>query len=517
MSEYRIEFRSYNVGTDGMLGATGTGAAHNFLALVEVLADGTTRRIAELHGESINPKTGRPIPFDATGRGRLEMRRYNHESDYYPDSKNHPRFALFRGSEKEARERFAWAEKEGQWINQQNFRYDWRRRNSNSVVNTVARAAGFNVTGQPIDPDNGEQLPAPGRELDLRDEAGRPRDPDEIIWMERINGYGVKEKSRTAQPRERQSPSRQPPASIVPKKGQAPAPTETTAASYRLGFENARKFAEEHRFDPRAEPALSGEQNKIISAWVERVLAPAISYADLPRGLAGDVLDHAARLTPHAAGLVLQKGLNRLAGTAGFGAAPPAFADGAAKRVTEDGWIGPETLAGARNHAAESGIGKVREAVALAAFERGLDGLAKGVDGSDEVPAVFHRSIGRLSRAAGGAARSGGFAAPRPSWASVSKPRHEDVATLQDALNDANRIFGFADQPLIVDGDLGPKTGAALVAAARAAGPERLADHLGKRLGIGEPDLMDNPARGFDDALDDDEEERDGEAHGAFA
>jgi hypothetical protein len=46
VSEFRIEFRSYNVGADHGLGATGTGAAHNFLALVEVLPGGSTHRRA---------------------------------------------------------------------------------------------------------------------------------------------------------------------------------------------------------------------------------------------------------------------------------------------------------------------------------------------------------------------------------------------------------------------------------------------------------------------------------------
>jgi len=221
------------------------------------------------------------------------------------------------------------------------------------------------------------------------------------------------------------------------------------------------------------------------------VLAPAISHAQLPKGLADDVLDHAARLTPHAASLVLQQGLNRLAGPAESGKTPPAFADGTPKRVAEDGWICAETLTATQKHAAALGLDRVREAVTLASFQHGLDALAKGDIGADEAPAVFRRGVGRLYRNPDEAAPAG-FAAPRPTWASVSRPRHEEVAALQLSLNDANRVFGFADRPLKVDGELGPKTGAALAAAARAAGPERLADHLGKRLGIGEPDLMDN-------------------------
>src|SRR5688572_2597070 len=105
---------------------------------------------------------------------------------------------------------------------------------------------------------------------------------------------------------------------------------------------------------------------------------------------------------------------------------------------------------------------------------------------------VFQSSVGRLYRNADDGAGT------RPTWASVSAPRHEEVATLQDALNEANRIFGFGDRRLKIDGDLGPKTSAALAAAARAAGPERLTDHVAKRFGIGEPGLMDNPARGLD-------------------
>lgn len=81
-----------------------------------------------------------------------------------------------------------------------------------------------------------------------------------------------------------------------------------------------------------------------------------------------------------------------------------------------------------------------------------------------------------------------------------------EVAALQESRNDANRVFEFAGEPLAVDGDLGPKTGAALVDAARAAGPERLADHVGRRLGIGERDLLHDPARGFARALDEEDD-----------
>ena len=505
MSTYRIEFRTYNVGADGALGPLGTGFAHNFLVLVEVLPNGDTRRIAELHGESRDPKTKALIGFDLSGRGQLEVKRYNDESHYYRDSENHPKFALFTGSEKEASERFAWAQREGNWITAQKFQYRLRTQNSNSATRTMARATGFDVTSQPMDRETGSEVPAPGRDLDLRDAAGRPRDPDEIIWMERINGYGIKEKDRRTAPPQREFPSYEAPGRALPRRGAAPA--GGTPASYSLGFENARRFADEHRFDPRAEPALSVEQNRIISTWVERVLAPAVAHAQLPKALGGDVLDQAARATPHEAGLALQQGLNRLAGAPEFGRTPPAFADGAAKRVTEDGWIGPETLAATEKHAAERGLGKVREAVALAAFQRGLDGLAKGNVGADEAPAVFRRSVGRLYGDPD-ARPEGGFALPRPTWASASTPRHKAVAALQESINDANRVFAFADEPLEVDGDLGPKTSAGLVSAARAAGSERLTDHLGKRLGIGEPGLIGNRARGFDYALENDEQER---------
>lgn len=220
-----------------------------------------------------------------------------------------------------------------------------------------------------------------------------------------------------------------------------------------------------------------------------------MAHERLPGGLAGDVLDHAARTTPREAALALQEGLNRLAGAAGFGKTAPAFADGSAKRVAEDGWIGPETLAATEKHAAESGLGRVHEGVALAAFRRGLDALAGGATDSGEAPALFRRSIGRLYRDPDTAAAPPGM-----------RPRHGEVAALQEAINDANRIFAFSDAPLAVDGDLGPKTGAALAAAARAAGSERLADHLGRRLGIGERDLLHDPARGLARALEDDDD-----------
>ena len=318
MSEFRIEFRSYNVGSGQRLGPVGAGFAHNFLVLVEVLPSGETRRVAELHGESVDPKTKDVLSFDAWGRGQLRVNRYDdHETDYYRGSHDNPKFVLFRGSEKEVKERFAWAEQEGRWIDDQNFRYDWKGLNSNSAANTIARAAGFNVTGQPIDRRTGGHLPAPSREVDLRDAAGRPRDPDEIIWMERINGYGHEDQQPAAPKRE--APPYDGPE--LPRRGAAPG--TITPVSYSLGFENARRFADEHRFDPRAEPALSWEQNRIISAWVERVLAPAVAYAQLPKGLAGDVLDHAAATTAHDAGLVLQQALNRFAGAAAFGARRP--------------------------------------------------------------------------------------------------------------------------------------------------------------------------------------------------
>lgn len=179
MSEFRLEFRNYNVGADKMLGPVGSGFAHNFLVLVEVRPDGTARRIAELHGE------------DDKGQLKVNVFDEKKRSQYYRDSENHPKFVLFRGSEQEARERFAWARKEGEWINDQNFRYRITGLNSNSAANTMARAAGFNVTSQPEDrTGRAPSLPAPSREIDLRDSAGRPRDADEIIWMERINGYG---------------------------------------------------------------------------------------------------------------------------------------------------------------------------------------------------------------------------------------------------------------------------------------------------------------------------------------
>ena len=275
-------------------------------------------------------------------------------------------------------------------------------------------------------------------------------------------------------------------------------------ASYRLGFENARHFADEHRFDPIAQPAPSPEQNRIISAWVERTLAPAVAHARLPRALADDVLDHAARVTPHDAALALQQGLNRLAGAVEFGRTPPAFADGTAKRVYEDGWIGPETLAATQKHGAESGPGRVREAVALASFQRGLDAIARGDADAGDAPAVFRHSVGRLFR---DPARAAATSAPSD-WAAAARPRHEEVAALQESINDAGRVFGFGGEPLAIDGDLGPKTSAALVSAARAAGSERLADHVGKRLGIGERDLFDDPARGFGRALGAEERER---------
>lgn len=505
MSEFRIELRTYNVGAGHLLGKVGTGFAHNFLVLVEVEPDGATRPIAELHGESFDRKTGRIIPFDATNRGQLKVRLSDKETNYYQHSHDNPKFTLFRGSEKDARERFAWAKREGDWINAQNFAYDWRTRNSNSAANTLMRAMGFNVTGQPIDRE-GHSLPAPARELDLRDAAGKPRQADEITWMTPINGYGDDHTRPLA-------PARPVPPRELPGRSRGEAPGDAPpASSFALGFDNARRFQDEHGFDPsRAD--LMKEQKQIIDAWVLKALAPAIGYSRLPKPLGDDLLDYAASTTAHDAGFALQRGINRLAGPAAFGRAPPAFVDGMPARVAEDGRIGSETRGAVEHLAAVPGLETLREAVALAAFRQGLDRLAKGEAGADEAPGVFHRTVGRLfhnsaskERSGAGVAANALQAGGRPDWSATSlpRPRRRDVEGLQASLNDANRIFGFADRPLAVDGDLGPKTSAALVAAARAAGGERLADHLGKRLGIGEPDLMDNRARGFDYALAED-------------
>lgn len=515
MSTYRIEFRSRNIAAEpGSTPAPGLGFAHNFLVLVELVPGKEPRVISELHGFPVD-KQGRQ-QFGAAGMmsgnrlGLVEMN-FPNGTDYYAESLDHPSFILFEGGKVEAEARFAKARETGKWITDQKFTYNPVGRNSNALANTIARAMGYDVTSQPIDLKTGRHIDAPSRGMDLRQ--GRSDAPKPFTDRPaRVFGYGDEGKPRERPiPPEREAPPYDGPE--LPRRSSVPA--EASPAQYRLGFENARKFADEHRFDPRAKPALSKEQNELIAAWVGRVLAPAISHAQLPKGLADDVLDHAARMTPHAASLVLQQGLNRLAGPAEFGNMPTVFADGTPKRVTEDGWIGPQTLTATQKHAAELGLDRVREAVALASFQHGLDALAKGDTGADEAPAVFRRSVGRLYRNPEEAAPAG-FAAPRPTWASVSRPRHEEVAALQLTLNDANRVFGFADGSLKVDGDLGAKTSAALVAAARAAGPERLTDHLGKRLGIGAPDLMDNPARGFDHALNDDEEERSGSL-GAFA
>jgi hypothetical protein len=517
MTTYRIEFRSSNIGANPARGsATGLGFAHNFLVLVEITS-GKRRVVAELHGFPVDPKTGKPRFGLVSMTSGLPLGLAEHKwadgTNYYAESLRHPSFILFEGSKAEAEARFESARDTARWITAQKFTYNPVGRNSNAFANTIARAMGYDVTSQPIDRKTGRHIDAPSRGMDLRE--GRSDAPKPFTDRAmRVFGYGDEGAPRERPiPPEREAPPFDGP-ELLRRSG---VPSEAAQTSYRLSFENARRFADEHRFDPRAEPVLSKEQNKIVWAWVGRVLAPAISHAQLPKGLADDVLDHAARLTPHAASLVLQQGLNRLAGPAEFGKTPPGFADGTPKRVTEDGWIGPETLTATEKHAAELGLDRVREAVALASFQHGLDALARGDIDEDEAPAVFRRSVGRLYRNPDGAAQAG-FAAPHPAWPSLSRPRHAEVAALQESLNDANGVFGFADEPLKVDGDLGPKTGAALVAAARAAGPERLADHLGKRLGIGEPDLMDNPARGFDDALDgDDDDDERGGSLGAFA
>ncbi|MCW5770828.1 MAG: hypothetical protein KIT16_04270, partial [Rhodospirillaceae bacterium] len=259
-----------------------------------------------------------------------------------------------------------------------------------------------------------------------------------------------------------------------------------------------RRFAQEHGSDPQAESKPMPEQNRLIDGWVRRNLAPAVAHAQLPPGLADDVLDLAARNSPGDAALTLQQSTNALAGAG-------------RRRIAEDGQIGPETLAATRAQANQAGVDKLRENFALTAFRRGLDAMLQG--SGEPAPDVFRRSVGRLYRDVRDDDGENALAADR---AAPVAPRHEEVAALQDTVNDANRVYGVAENPLVVDGVLGPKTAAALGAAARAAGAERLADHLGKRLGIGDADLMDNPARGFAYALaeDGDEPYRGSRAHG---
>jgi lysozyme family protein len=504
MPRYRIEFRSYNIGADALpVPGLGMGAAHNFIAVVEIVPGETKPRVVEeFHADSAD-EHGKPIAFDATGRGRLTYRverQGPRGTRLYQDSERHPKFVLFEGTWAEIDQRLQAAYETGEWINKKKFRYNPLGTNSNSAAYTMARAMGFDVTGQPIDGKTGRSLPAPGRGIDLtKGHADAP--PKRYGQPRRTFGYGDADVPRERPiPPEREAPPYDGPE--LPRRGAAP--SSAAPASYRLGFENARRFADEHRFDPSGISEPSQEQNRIMTTWVERTLGPAVAHARLPRALAGDVLDHAARTTPREAALALQEGLNRLAGTAGFGKTAPAFADGSAKRVAEDGWIGPETIAAVEKHAAESGLGRMCERVALAAFRRGLDALGGGGTDATEAPAVFRRSIGRLYRDPSAPA----------AWPG-SLPRHDEVAALQESINDANRIFAFAGEPLVVDGDLGPKTGAALVKAARAAGSERLTDHVGKRLGIGERDLLHNPARGFDRALE--EEDDDASVWGAPA
>jgi hypothetical protein len=497
MPTYRIEFRSHNIAAgSGPGSAPGIGFAHNFLVLVEVGAGNEPRVLGELHGFPLNPKTRAPQfgvgGMTSGGPLGLVERNFPKGTTYYAESLSQPSYILFQGHKAEAVARFEKARQAGKWITAQNFQYSPVGRNSNAFANTIARVAGYDVTGQPIDRATGRHIEAPSRGMDLRE--GRRGAPVPFTDRpERVFGYGDQgKKSQRPIPPEREAPPYDGPE--LPRHGAVPA--SAAPASYRLGFENARRFADEHRFDPSAEPALSREQNKIVSTRVERALGPAVAHERLPRGLAGDVLDHAARTTPHEAALALQEGLNRLTGAAQFGKTAPAFADGSAKRVAEDGWIGPETLAAVEKHAAESGLGRMRESAALAAFRRGLDALAGGGTDASEAPAVFRRSIGRLYRDP---------SAP-PVWPG-SRPRHDEVAALQESINDANRIFAFTAEPLVVDGDLGPKTGAALVKAARAAGSERLTDHVGKRLGIGERDLLHDPARGFGRALEEEDDD----------
>ncbi len=257
MTTYRIEFRSSNIGANPAPGsATGLGFAHNFLALVEITS-GKSRVVAELHGFPVDPKTGEPrFGLEGMTSGLplgLAEQKLPGGTNYYAESLRHPSFILFEGSKAEAEARFEKARDTGKWITAQKFAYNPVGRNSNAFANTIARAMGYDVTSQPIDQKTGRHIDAPSRGMDLRE--GRSDAPKPFTDKPvRVFGYGDE-----GTPRERPIPPEReaPPYNGPEFPRRSSIPSEASQAIYRLGFENARNFADEHRFDPRAEPALS--------------------------------------------------------------------------------------------------------------------------------------------------------------------------------------------------------------------------------------------------------------------
>ncbi len=132
--------------------------------------------------------------------------------------------------------------------------------------------------------------------------------------------------------------------------------------------------------------------------------------------------------------------------------------------LKDDGLPGPKTRAALRRAAAAWGRPGVEEGLALGRF----DGFARNAE------------AGGLRTAAETA-----FAPLFPARAAQpGGPRPEGYG-LQMAVNDlGQKTMGGAFRPLKEDGDIGPKTEAAFHDVLRAAGPDRFASQLGKRLGF---------------------------------
>jgi hypothetical protein len=476
---YRIEFRSYHIGTTEQR-RFGIGFAHNFIAIVEISDGGRERVIEQFHGMSVDRETGKVLPIDI-GTGRLEVvRAARVDPILYTNSLEQPAFILFEGDGREAKARIDRALAMEAWINGQDFTYRPLGRNSNAVAHTLARAMGYRVTGQPLNPGERQlYLQAPSNTLDLRD-GGRdapapyPGEPKPVM------GYGkMHQRSALDAPR-----------SLAVAREGVPA---LDLGGPRLGLDAVEAIRHRHGFDPRA-ATLTTEQIKSVSDYLSGPLAGAIGRADLPGPLGDDLLLRATRTSAPATVRTLQEGLNRFGGDA----------------IPVDGRFGRATLGAFDRRAAEHGQDRVREAVALAGARRDLDGLGRGEIRAEHAPTLFRDTVGRLfdepsaSRLGLGAL----FAAPARAW------RPEALVT-QRALNESNSIFGHSPENLVEDGDFGPKTGAVMTAAARAAGGERLSDHLGKRLDIGEPSLGRDRWRGFDHALGVNAEPGDAPAEGA--
>ena len=190
--------------------------------------------------------------------------------------------------------------------------------------------------------------------------------------------------------------------------------------------------------------------------------------------LAKRVADVAETEGARSAVRFLQNGLSMIsqAHTASRDTAPesardtaPLFAD-----LKDDGDAGPKTRGAMRTMAARLGTPKVEEALALGRFEAALRDLTQG-SGETALDKTASDAFADL------------FRDPK---AARPIPRTEEGESLQMSVNDLGRaLLGDQDFPLIrEDGVVGPKTEAAFKRVLAAAGPRRVAEAMGRNLGV---------------------------------